>query len=156
MEKKIKTIYKNVLYGNAITIIVSKMLINNLTGIFNKTSKRFPIFANWLKLQQKPIAKDQTATFFSHWFLLILFSLVTVATFTQQLLFLLFVFVIAALVKGPGMILWGVVYSFLVTLFPPLGLLLSTLFFLSAHSQAVDKKLDLYFLQLCTFTATLS
>lgn len=67
--------------------------------------KDFPSFANWLKLQQKPIAKDQTATF-SHWFLLILFSLVTVATFTQQLLFLLFVFVIAALVKGPGMILW--------------------------------------------------
>ena len=85
-------------------------------------------------MQQKPIAKDQTATF-SHWFLLILFSLVTVATFTQQLLFLLFVFVIAALVKGPGMILWGVVYSFLVTLFPPLGLLLSALFFLLTLRQ---------------------
>lgn len=96
--------------------------------------KDFPSFANWLKLQQKPIAKDQTATF-SHWFLLILFSLVTVATFTQQLLFLLFVFVIAALVKGPGMILWGVVYSFLVTLFPPLGLLLSALFFLLTLRQ---------------------
>ena len=94
-------------------------------------------------MQQKPIAKDQTATF-SHWFLLILFSLVTVATFTQQLLFLLFVFVIAALVKGPEVILWGVVYSFLVTLFPPSWFVAFNAF-LSAHSQAVDKKLTFIF-----------
>lgn len=33
------------------------------------------------------------------------------------------------------MILWGVVYSFLVTLFPPLGLLLSALFFLLTLRQ---------------------
>ncbi|WP_291292831.1 hypothetical protein [Enterococcus sp.] len=100
----------------------------------NDFQKDFPSFANWLKLQQKPTTNDQTATF-SHWFLLILFSLLTVATFTQQLLFLLLVFVIAALVKGPGMILLGVLYSFLVTLFPPLGLLFSALFFLLTLKQ---------------------
>jgi hypothetical protein len=94
----------------------------------------FPSFANWLKMQQKPNKKDQTATF-SHWFLLILFSLLTVATFTQQLLFLLLIFAVVALVKGPGMILWGAIYTFLTSLFAPLGLLLSALFFILTLKQ---------------------
>ncbi|RHK05771.1 hypothetical protein DW084_11545 [Enterococcus casseliflavus] len=94
----------------------------------------FPNFATWLKLQQQTPQKNQTATF-SHWLLVGFFGLLTAASFSQQLLFLLFVFVLAALVKGPGMIVWGIVYSFLVSLFPPLGIVLSGLFFLLTLRQ---------------------
>ncbi|MGG5357860.1 hypothetical protein IGI57_000597 [Enterococcus sp. DIV0213j] len=65
-----------------------------------------------------------------HWMALILFGLLTAASFTQQLWLVGFLIVASALIKGPGMILFGIVYSFLVSLFPPLGVLLSLIIFL--------------------------
>ncbi|WP_430611437.1 hypothetical protein [Enterococcus sp. DIV0876] len=94
----------------------------------------FPNFATWLKLQQQVPQTNQINTL-SHWLIIGSFALITVASFTHQLLFLFVLLMIAALIKGPGMILWGVLYSFLVSLFPPLGLLLSALFFLLTIRQ---------------------
>lgn len=94
----------------------------------------FPNFATWLKLQQQVPQTNQTNTF-SHWAILGTFTLFTAATFSQQILFLFVLLIVAALVKGPGMILWGILYSFLVSLFPPLGLLLSAIFFLLTIRQ---------------------
>ncbi|MTD37566.1 hypothetical protein GIX45_02735 [Erwinia sp. CPCC 100877] len=65
-----------------------------------------------------------------HWALLILFGLLAYGTLTQQFILIAVFMVIAALVKGPLMILWGIVYSALVAFFPPLGIVLSLLFFL--------------------------
>jgi hypothetical protein len=65
-----------------------------------------------------------------HWVLLILFGLLTYGTMTQQFILLAVFLAIAALVKGPLMLLWGFVYSALVAFFPPLGIVLSLLFFL--------------------------
>lgn len=98
--------------------------------------QEFPNLSAWLKLQQKPSAKNQTATF-SHWLILFLFGMLAVASFTQQLLLIGFFLILAALIKGPGMIVWGIVYSFLVSLFPPLGILLSGIFFLLSLQQMI-------------------
>ncbi|MGC3124412.1 hypothetical protein ACPTJE_17410, partial [Enterococcus faecalis] len=65
-----------------------------------------------------------------HWFTLILFGLMTVATLSQKLILLTLFIAIVALIKGPVMILWGMLYSFLVGLFPPNGILLSGIYFL--------------------------
>jgi hypothetical protein len=65
-----------------------------------------------------------------HWVLLILFGLLAYGTMTQQFLLIAVFVVIAAVVKGPLMILWGTIYSILVAFFPPLGIVLSILFFL--------------------------
>ncbi|ALS37214.1 lysylphosphatidylglycerol synthetase-like protein (DUF2156 family) [Enterococcus rotai] len=65
-----------------------------------------------------------------HWVLLILFGLLAYGTMTQQLLLIALFVVIAAIVKGPLMLLWGAIYSALIAFFPPLGLLLSIVFFL--------------------------
>ncbi|OTN88136.1 hypothetical protein A5819_000588 [Enterococcus sp. 7E2_DIV0204] len=65
-----------------------------------------------------------------HWVLLILFGLLAYGSMTQQLLLIAIFIVIAAIVKGPLMLLWGAVYSALIAFFPPLGLLLSIAFFL--------------------------
>ena len=45
----------------------------------------------------------------------------TIATLTQQLLLMVGFLLIAALIKGAWMLLWGIVYSFLVGLFPPIA-----------------------------------
>ncbi|GCF93273.1 hypothetical protein NRIC_11640 [Enterococcus florum] len=65
-----------------------------------------------------------------HWLLLGFFSLLAVASLQNQLLLIGGMLLLAALVKGPGMIIWGIAYSFLVSLFPPIGILLSAIFFL--------------------------
>lgn len=65
-----------------------------------------------------------------HWVLLILFGLLAYGSMTQQLLLIALFVVIAAIVKGPLMLLWGAIYSALIAFFPPLGLLLSIVFFL--------------------------
>ncbi|WP_375178800.1 hypothetical protein [Enterococcus rotai] len=65
-----------------------------------------------------------------HGVLLILFGLLAYGSMTQQLLLIALFVVIAAIVKGPLMLLWGAVYSALIAFFPPLGLLLSIVFFL--------------------------
>jgi len=65
-----------------------------------------------------------------HWLLLILFGLLAYGTMTQQFLLIALFIVIAAIVKGPLMILWGAIYATLVAFFPPLGIVLSIVFFL--------------------------
>ncbi|EOI00246.1 hypothetical protein UAW_00112 [Enterococcus haemoperoxidus ATCC BAA-382] len=65
-----------------------------------------------------------------HWVLLILFGLLAYGTMTQQFLLIAIFIAIAAIVKGPLMLLWGAIYSFLIAFFPPLGIVLSILFFL--------------------------
>ncbi|WP_348920780.1 hypothetical protein [Enterococcus rotai] len=65
-----------------------------------------------------------------HWVLLILFGLLAYGSMTQQLFLIALFVVIAAIVKGPLMLLWGAIYSALIAFFPPLGLLLSIVFFL--------------------------
>lgn len=65
-----------------------------------------------------------------HWLLLILFGLLAYGTMTQQIFLIALFMAIAAIVKGPLMILWGTIYSLLVAFFPPLGIALSVLFFL--------------------------
>ncbi|EOL47770.1 hypothetical protein [Enterococcus caccae] len=65
-----------------------------------------------------------------HWVLLVLFGLLAYGSMTQQLLLIVVFVIIAAIVKGPLMLLWGAVYSALIAFFPPLGLLLSLVFFL--------------------------
>ncbi|MGX7196914.1 hypothetical protein [Enterococcus olivae] len=94
----------------------------------------FPEMAEWMRQRQSPNEKNQTHTL-THWLLLLVFGLLTVASFSQQLFLLLAFTLIAALVKGPGMNLFGLCYSFLVGLFPPLGILLSALFFLLSLYQ---------------------
>lgn len=65
-----------------------------------------------------------------HWLLLILFGLLAYGTMTQQVLLIALFIAIAAIAKGPLMMLWAAVYSMLIAFFPPLGILLSILFFL--------------------------
>lgn len=65
-----------------------------------------------------------------HWLLLVLFGWMTIATFPQQLLLLVGFLLIVTLIKGPGMMVWGIIYSFLVSLFPPIGLVLSLILLL--------------------------
>lgn len=65
-----------------------------------------------------------------HWLLLVLFGLLAYGTITQQIFLIALFMAIAAIVKGPLMILWGTIYSVLVAFFPPLGIALSVLFFL--------------------------
>lgn len=65
-----------------------------------------------------------------HWLLLILFGLLAYGTMTQQVLLIALFIALAAIVKGPLMILWAAVYSMLIAFFPPLGIVLSILFFL--------------------------
>lgn len=87
----------------------------------------YPKLASFLTTYTMSNKKDQQQTCW-HWLTLILFGLFTTASFTQQLLFV--ITLIVALIKGPEMILWGIVYTFLISLFPPIGIFLSTLFFL--------------------------
>lgn len=65
-----------------------------------------------------------------HWVVLVLFSFLTVTTVQNQLWTIGGLILLTALVKGPGLLIWGIVYSFLVSLFPPLGIVLSAIFFL--------------------------
>lgn len=65
-----------------------------------------------------------------HWVVLAVFSFLSVTTIQNQLWTIGLLTVVTALIKGPGLIVWGIAYSFLVSLFPPLGIVLSAIFFL--------------------------
>ncbi|WP_321388648.1 hypothetical protein [uncultured Enterococcus sp.] len=80
--------------------------------------------------------KEQTQTIW-HWSLLILFSMLTYAGITQQLLLIALLIGITALIKGPLMILWGSIYSAMIAFFPPIAFLLSLLFFILNLDTAV-------------------
>ncbi|MGX7126173.1 hypothetical protein [Enterococcus viikkiensis] len=90
--------------------------------------KEYPNFASYLT-RRYPDKRDPLKSVW-HWGILILFSLLCIATIKQQLLTIGLLMILAALIKGPGLLLFGALYSFLVSLFPPIGILLSALFFL--------------------------
>ncbi|EOB3456583.1 hypothetical protein ACIJDO_002589 [Enterococcus hirae] len=92
-------------------------------------NRSYPKLASFLKDHFAISRKSQQQSLW-HWFTLILFGTFILATFTQQLLLLFSLILLVALIKGPGMILWGAIYAFLISLFPPLGIILSALFFL--------------------------
>ncbi|MGM0167715.1 hypothetical protein IGI39_002699 [Enterococcus sp. AZ135] len=87
----------------------------------------FPNAARYLK--QRYPDKEPLSSFW-HWATLVLFAILCIVTIKQQLLLIGILILAAALIKGPGILLFGVVYSFLVSLFPPIGVVLSALFFL--------------------------
>lgn len=72
--------------------------------------------------------KPQVRTLW-HWLLLILFGLLAYSTMTQQMLLVALFISLAAIIRGPLMILWTALYSILIAFFPPLGILLSLVFF---------------------------
>ncbi|OAQ55966.1 hypothetical protein [Enterococcus thailandicus] len=88
-----------------------------------------PKLANFLTDHVSVTRKEQRQSRW-HWATLILFGLLTIASFSQQLLLLTGLVILVALFREPGLILWSIVYSFLVSLFPPLGIILSAIFFL--------------------------
>ncbi|WP_137665805.1 hypothetical protein [Enterococcus hulanensis] len=87
----------------------------------------FPNAARYLK-QRYPDREPLSS--FWHWATLALFAILCIATIKQQLLLIGILMLVAALIKGPGILLFGLIYSFLVSLFPPIGIVLSALFFL--------------------------
>ena len=84
--------------------------------------RSYPKLADYLSNRVDFSRKEQQQSRW-HWFTLILFGLMTVATLSQKLILLTVFIAIVALIKGPVMILWGMLYSFLVGLFPPIGFL---------------------------------
>lgn len=94
----------------------------------------FPETAQWMRQSKRPNEKAQVNTL-THWFLLIFFGLLAATSFSQQLFLVIILTAFTALIKGPGMFLFGLIYSFLVGLFPPLSIVLSALFFLISLYQ---------------------
>ena len=89
----------------------------------------FPEAARFLK--QRYPEKEPMKSFW-HWATLALFAFLCIATIKQQFLLIGVLILIAALIKGPGILLFGAIYTFLVSLFPPLAIFLSAFcFFLS-------------------------
>ncbi len=74
--------------------------------------RSYPKIADFLE-KKEPITRKNQLHSRWHWLTLILFGLLTVATFTQQIFLLLVSIVIVALLKGPGMIFLGTIYLFL-------------------------------------------
>ncbi|WP_413537707.1 hypothetical protein [Enterococcus malodoratus] len=87
----------------------------------------FPNAARYLK--QRYPDKEPLSSFW-HWATLVLFAILCIATIKQQLLLIGILILVAALIKGPGILLFGAIYSLLVSFFPPIGIVLSALFFL--------------------------
>lgn len=89
---------------------------------------KYPQLAQYLRQKYKKNTKDQVLTW-SHFAILALFGLLLKFSFTGQLLLIFSFIAIAALIKGPLMLLYSSIYLFLTSLFPPLGILLSTVLF---------------------------
>ena len=71
-------------------------------------NRSYPKLASFLKDHFAISRKSQQQSLW-HWFTLILFGTFILATFTQQLLLLFSLILLVALIKGPGMILWGAI-----------------------------------------------
>ncbi|MDT2757708.1 hypothetical protein P7G51_09985 [Enterococcus asini] len=94
-------------------------------------STNYPQLASWLTTQ-KQNKPDYKAQGLSHWFLLIGFGVMTVAPLSWHFALIAVLILTTALAKGPGMFVFGICYAALVSLFPPLAILLSAFcFFLS-------------------------
>lgn len=90
-----------------------------------------PQLAAWLR-EQKRQHPDGQVQGLTHWLLLIGFGGMTVVSLPWHFAILALLLLTTALWKGPGMLLFGILYAALVSFFPPLGLVLSAVcFFLS-------------------------
>lgn len=78
-----------------------------------------------------PQTKTQALTSWSHWTLIALFGLLCWVPFWGKGVIILVLFGMAALVNGPLMLLFGAIYAFLMSLFPPLAFLFSLLLLLN-------------------------
>ncbi|MBP1046889.1 hypothetical protein I6N96_11475 [Enterococcus sp. BWM-S5] len=94
------------------------------------------LFKSVIQRKVSAARKEQTQTIW-HWSLLILFSMLTYAGITQQLLLIVLLIGITAIVRGPLMLLWGSIYSAMIAFFPPIALLLSLIFFVLNLDAAV-------------------
>lgn len=81
-----------------------------------------------MRQKYQQYTKEQTLTW-GHFLLLALFGLLIKFSFTGQLLLIFALIGIAAVIRGPLMILYSAVYLFLSGLFPPLGIILSAILF---------------------------
>lgn len=94
--------------------------------------KRFPQTAAQLRAKGQARMTQRPLNTFSHWVLLGLFALMLTLSLPKLGLLLGTFTLLTALVKGPLMLIYGAIYTFLVSLFPPLGVVLSlVLLFLS-------------------------
>lgn len=90
--------------------------------------KDYPEFARMFTEGSKRQPKDPMKAPW-HWLLLGIFGLLCLGGSWQFAFILAGLIALSALINGPAMILWGIVYGVLVGWFPPLALILSALFF---------------------------
>ena len=95
----------------------------------NHFENRYPTTAAWLR-RQKDNRPDRRAQGSSHWLMLGALAALTAADFRWQLAGILLITALTALLRGPGMLVAGMLYAAVVGFFPPLGFLLTALFFL--------------------------
>lgn len=90
--------------------------------------KEYPRLATWLKTKgrNKPDLRQQG---FAHWGIVIAMAGLAAADFHWQVIIIASLIGITALFRGPGILLAGTLYAAVVSLFPPLGILLTALFF---------------------------
>ena len=79
---------------------------------------KYPQLAQYLRQKYKKNTKDQVLTW-SHFAILALFGLLLKFSFTGQLLLIFSFIAIAALVKGPLMLLYSSIYLFLTSFILP-------------------------------------
>lgn len=82
-------------------------------------------------------APDEQHNTLSHYLLLVLFVGLCLTSLPQFFGIIAGLVILTALVRGPLLLVWGMVYSALVALFPPLGLLLSLLLILLNLTELV-------------------
>lgn len=76
-------------------------------------------------LIQAPKTKQEAVGSWSHWSLFILFGLLCIVPFWGKGLILLALLGLVALINGPMLFVFGMIYTALFSLFPPLALLFS-------------------------------
>lgn len=90
--------------------------------------KDYPRLASWLrgKGQRQPDPRHQGI---AHWGIVVALASLAAADFRWQVVMIACLIGITALFKGPGMLFAGVLYAVLVSLLPPLGVLVTAFFF---------------------------
>lgn len=95
----------------------------------DRFEQRYPTVAAWLR-QKKAAHPDRQEQGISHWLMLGTLAALTAADFRWQLLGLVLIVALTALFRGPGMLLAAACYAAVIGFFPPLGLVLTAVFFL--------------------------
>lgn len=95
----------------------------------NNIAKDYPYLAKYLKKNIDIQHKDALETKW-HWASLFTFGLLTIASLKYFAILILLITILGAIIKGPLLAIFGAAYAFLVSLFPPLAIVLSIVFFL--------------------------